>query len=89
LIDAGIHAPSAIFRAYALPLGTPRTVPIFARRLQHCAQETGAARRDKKIEAEVNPLSAAEMKAIVKKLFQPTPSPKSVAKIGDVLVPKN
>ena len=41
----------------------------------------------KKSKLEINPLTAAEVDAIVKKLFQT--DAKSVAKIRDVRVPKN
>ena len=88
LIDSGIHGPSAILRAYALPPGTPKG------RLELLRGAFNAAMKDpeflaemKKSKLEINPLTGAEMDAIVKKLFQM--DAKTVAKIRDVLVPKN
>jgi tripartite-type tricarboxylate transporter receptor subunit TctC len=88
LIDSGIHGPSAILRAYALPPGTPKG------RLDMLRSAFNATMKDpeflaemKKSKLEINSLTGAEMDAIVKKLFQM--DAKTVAKIRDVLVPKN
>lgn len=88
LLDSGIHAPSAILRAYALPPGTPKG------RLELLRSAFNATMKDpeflgeiKKSKLEINPLTGADMDNIVKKLFQM--DAKTVAKIRDVLVPKN
>jgi len=88
LIDAGIHAPSAILRAYALPPGTPKgRADLLRAGFNAALKDPELLAEMKKSKLEINPLTAAEMDAIVKKLFQT--DPKSVAKIRDVLVPKN
>lgn len=88
LIDSGIHAPSAILRAYALPPGTPKS------RLDLLRSAFNATMKDaeflaemKKSKLEINPLSGSDVDGIVKKLFQM--EAKNVAKIREVLVPKN
>ncbi|MGH7798058.1 MAG: Bug family tripartite tricarboxylate transporter substrate binding protein [Candidatus Binatia bacterium] len=88
LIESGIHAPSAILRAYALPPGTPKN------RVNGLRSAFNATMKDaeflaemKKSKLEVNALNGAEVDAIVRKLFQM--DAKNVAKIRDVLVPKN
>ena len=88
LIESGIHAPSAILRAYALPPGTPKN------RVETLRNAFNATRKDpeflaemKKSKLEINPLTGAEVDSIVRKLFQM--DAKNVAKIRDVLVPKN
>lgn len=88
LIESGIHAPSAILRAYALPPGTPKS------RLDRLRGAFNATMKDaeflaemKKSKLEINALSGAEVDGIVKKLFQM--DAKTVATVRDVLVPKN
>jgi tripartite-type tricarboxylate transporter receptor subunit TctC len=88
LIESGIHASSAILRAYALPPGTPKN------RLDSLRTAFSATMKDpeflaeiKKSKLEVNPLTGPEVEGIVKKLFQM--DAKNVAKIREVLVPKN
>jgi tripartite-type tricarboxylate transporter receptor subunit TctC len=87
LIESGIHAPSAILRAYALPPGTPKN------RVETLRAGFNATMKDqeflaemKKAKLEINSLTGAEVDGIVKKLFQM--DAKNVAKIRDVLVPK-
>jgi tripartite-type tricarboxylate transporter receptor subunit TctC len=88
LIDAGIHAPSAILRAYALPPGTPKgRADLLRAGFNATLKDPELLAEMKKSKLEINPLTAADMDAIVKKLFQT--DAKSVAKIRDVPVPKN
>jgi tripartite-type tricarboxylate transporter receptor subunit TctC len=88
LIDSGIHAPSAILRAYALPPGTPKNrVELLGSAFQATMKDAEFLAEMKKSKLEINPLSGAEVDGIVKKLFQM--DAKNVAKIRDVLVPKN
>jgi tripartite-type tricarboxylate transporter receptor subunit TctC len=88
LIDSGIHAPSAILRAYALPPGTAKNrVDLLRSAFQATMKDPEFVAEMKKSKLEVNPLSGAEVDAIVKKLFQM--DAKNVTKIRDVLVPKN
>jgi len=88
LIDSGIHAPSAILRAYALPPGTPKSRADLLRGAFNATMKDPEFLAEmKKSKLEINPLSGAEVDGIVKKLFQM--DTKNVAKIRDVLVPKN
>ena len=88
LIDSGIHAPSAILRAYALPPGTPKNRLEVLRNAFNTTMTDGEFLAEmKKSKLEINPLSGAEVDGIVRKLFQT--DGKSVAKIREVLVPKN
>jgi tripartite-type tricarboxylate transporter receptor subunit TctC len=88
LIESGIHASSAILRAYALPPGTPKN------RVDGLRNAFDATMKDpeflaeiKKSKLEINPLTGLEVDGIVRKLFQM--DAKNVAKIREVLVPKN
>jgi len=88
LIDSGIHAPSAILRAYALPPGTPKSRVDLLRGAFHATMKDPEFLAEmKKSKLEINSLSGTEVDGIVKKLFQM--DTKNVAKIRDVLVPKN
>jgi tripartite-type tricarboxylate transporter receptor subunit TctC len=88
LIESGIHAPSAILRAYALPPGTPKgRVELLRGAFNATMNDAEFLAEMKKSKLEINALTGAEMDSIVKKLFQM--DAKNVAKIRDVLVPKN
>jgi len=88
LIDSGIHAPSAILRAYALPPGTPKNrLEVLHNAFNTTMTDGEFLAEMKKSKLEINPLSGAEVDGIVRKLFQT--DGKSVAKIREVLVPKN
>ena len=88
LIDSGIHGPSAILRAYALPPGTPKNrLDLLRNAFDATMKDAEFLAEMKKSKLEINSLTGAEMDAIVKKLFQM--DAKTVAKIRDVLVPKN
>ena len=88
LIDSGIHGPSAILRAYALPPGTPQgRLDLLRSAFNATMKDPEFVAEMKKSKLEINSLTGAEMDAIVKKLFQM--DAKTVAKIRDVLVPKN
>jgi tripartite-type tricarboxylate transporter receptor subunit TctC len=88
LIDSGIHGPSAILRAYALPPGTPKNRGEILRSAFNATMKDAEFIAEmKKSKLEVNPLTGTEVDGIVKKLFQM--DAKNVAKIRDVLVPKN
>ena len=88
LIESGIHAPSAILRAYALPPGTPKNrVEILRTAFNATMKDAEFLAEMKKSKLEINALTGSEVDGIVKKLFQM--DAKNVAKIRDVLVPKN
>ena len=88
LIESGIHAPSAVLRAYALPPATPKTrVDVLRNAFNATMKDAEFLAEMKKSKLEINSLTGAEVDAIVKKLFQM--DVKSVAKLRDVLVPKN
>jgi tripartite-type tricarboxylate transporter receptor subunit TctC len=88
LIESGVHAPSAILRAYALAPGTSKE------RISTLRSAFNATMKDpefvaemNKSKLEINPLTGAEMESVVKKLFAMDAG--NVAKIREVLVPKN
>jgi len=88
LIDSGVHAPSAILRAYALPPGTPKgRGDILRSAFNATMKDPEFLAEMKKSRLEVNPLTGGEMEVIVKKLFQM--DAKNVAKIREILIPKN
>lgn len=88
LIDSGIHAPSAILRAYALPPGTPKSrIDLLRSAFNATMKDPEFLAEMKKSKLEINALTGAQVDSIVKKLFQM--DAKTVAKIRDVLVPKN
>jgi tripartite-type tricarboxylate transporter receptor subunit TctC len=87
LIEAGIHASSAILRSYALPPNTPRE------RLAILRDAFNATMKDKEFAAEIvkanlelGPLTGSEVEAIARKLFQVDQS--LVGKLREILVPK-
>jgi tripartite-type tricarboxylate transporter receptor subunit TctC len=88
LVESGIHAPSAILRAYALPPGTPKSRVDVLRNAFNTTMKDGEFLAEiKKSKLEINSLAGGDVDGIVKKLFQM--DGKSVAKLRDVLVPKN
>jgi tripartite-type tricarboxylate transporter receptor subunit TctC len=88
LIESGIHAPSAILRAYALPPGTPKgRVDLLRNAFNATMKDAEFLAEMKKSKLEINALTGADVDGIVKKLFQM--DARNVAKIRDVLVPKN
>ncbi|MBM2803065.1 MAG: hypothetical protein HW419_958 [Deltaproteobacteria bacterium] len=88
LIQSGVHAPSAILRAYALPPGTPKgRGDILRSAFNATMKDPEFLVEMKKSRLEVNPLNGGEMESIVKKLFQMDAN--NVAKIREVLIPKN
>jgi tripartite-type tricarboxylate transporter receptor subunit TctC len=88
LIDSSIHASSAILRAYALPPGTPKNrADLLRGAFNATMKDPDFIAEMKKSKLEINPLNGGEIDAIVQKLFQM--DAKNVARIRDVLVPKN
>jgi tripartite-type tricarboxylate transporter receptor subunit TctC len=88
LIDSGVHAPSAILRAYALPPGTPKgRGDILRSAFNATMKDPEFLAEMKKSRLEINPLTGGEIESIVKKLFQMDTN--NVAKIREVLIPKN
>ena len=87
LLEAGVHAPSAILRAYALPPGTPKE------RLNILRDSFNATMKDKDFVAEIikgnlelEPLNGAEVETIARKLYQVDQS--LVGKLREILVPR-
>ena len=87
LIEAGIHAPSAILRSYALPPGTPRErVTVLRNAFNATMKDKEFLAEMKKSKLEINALTGNEVDRTVKKLFQMDAA--TVAKIKEVLIPK-
>ena len=87
LLEAGVHAPSAILRAYALPPGIPKD------RLNLLRDAFNATMKDKEFVAEIvkgnlelDPLTGAEVETIARKLYQIDQN--LVGKLREILVPK-
>lgn len=87
LLEAGVHAPSAILRAYALPPGTPKD------RLTILRNAFDATMKDKEFIAEIlkgnlelEPLNGSEVETIARRLYQVDQS--LVGKLREILVPK-
>jgi len=87
LLEAGIHGPSAILRAYALPPNTPKD------RLNVLRDAFNATMKDKEFQAEITkanlelePLTGTEVEAIARKLYQVDQG--IVGKLKEILVPK-
>jgi tripartite-type tricarboxylate transporter receptor subunit TctC len=87
LIDAGIHASSAILRAYALPPNTPKDrLAILRAAFNGTMKDPEFLAEIKKSNLEVEPLTGAEVEAIARKLYQV--DQKLVGKLKAILVPK-
>jgi tripartite-type tricarboxylate transporter receptor subunit TctC len=87
LLEAGVHAPSAILRAYALPPNTPKD------RVNILRDAFNATMKDKDFNAEIvkssleiDALNGAEVETIARKLYQMDSN--LVGKLRDILVPK-
>src|ERR671910_161930 len=88
LIESGVHAQSAILRSYALPPATPKErVNVLRTAFNATMKDPDFIAEMEKSKLEINPLSGSEMESIVKKLFGMDAA--NVAKIREVLVPKN
>ena len=86
LIDTGIHANSAILRAYALPPGTPKERLSVLRRFHGHDERQRFRSGDHKSESELNPLSGVEVESIARKLYQVDSN--LAGKLKEILVPK-
>ncbi len=87
LIDAGVHATSAILRAYALPPGTPKDrLNVLRKSFMDTLKDPEFVAELKKADLDLNPVTGAEIEANVRKLFQLDSG--IVAKLKDILVPK-
>ncbi len=87
LIESGVHAPSAVLRAYALPPGTPKErVNILRRSFMDTMKDAEFAAEIKKADLDLNPLTGAEVDSTVRKLFQLDSG--MVTKLKEILVPK-
>ena len=87
LIESGVHAPSAVLRAYALPPGTPKErVNLLRRSFMDTMKDAEFAAEIKKADLDLNPLTGAEVDSTVRKLFQLDSG--MVTKLKEILVPK-
>jgi len=88
LIESGVHAPSAILRAYALPPATPKErVGILRNAFDATMKDPEFLMEMKKSKLEINALSGTEVNRVVSKLFQMDGA--NVNKIREILIPKN
>jgi tripartite-type tricarboxylate transporter receptor subunit TctC len=87
LIEADIHAPSAILRAYALPLGTPKErLTVLGDAFMATMKDKDFAAEISKASLELNPLSGAEAENIARRLYHADAN--LTEKLREILVPK-
>ncbi|HWO41549.1 MAG TPA: tripartite tricarboxylate transporter substrate-binding protein [Candidatus Eisenbacteria bacterium] len=87
LIEAGIHAPSAILRAYALPPGTPPgRLAILREAFMLTMKDKDFAAELAKANLDLNPLSGSQVESIARKLYQVDAA--MVGKLREILLPK-
>ena len=87
LIDTGIHANSAILRAYALPPGTPKErLSVLRDAFMATMKDKDFAAEITKANLELNPLSGVEVESIARKLYQVDSN--LAGKLKEILVPK-
>ena len=88
LIESGVHAPSAILRAYVLAPGTPKErVNLLRTAFNATMKDPEFLTEMNKSKLEINALSGTEVESVVKKLFQMDGA--NIEKIREVLIPKN
>jgi len=88
LIESGVHAPSAILRAYVLAPGTPKErVNMLRNAFNATMKDPDFLTEMNKSKLEINALSGVEVESVVKKLFQMDGT--NIEKIREVLIPKN
>jgi tripartite-type tricarboxylate transporter receptor subunit TctC len=87
LIDSGVHATSAILRAYALPPGTPKErLNVLRRSFMDTMKDPEFVAELKKADLDLNPLTGPEVETNVRKLFQLDSG--MVVKLKEILIPK-
>lgn len=87
LIEAGIHAPSAIYRPYLAPPGTPKDrVQLLRRAFQATLRDPEFVAEAQKARLTIDPVSGEELEQSIAAMFKL--SPQLVAKLKDVLYSK-
>jgi tripartite-type tricarboxylate transporter receptor subunit TctC len=84
LIEAGIHAPSTIYRPYLLPPGTPKDrVQLLRRAFQATLRDPEFVAEAQKARLTIDPASGEELEQTIAAMFKLSPS--LVARLKDVL----
>lgn len=84
LIQVGIEEPSAYYRPYVLPPGTPKDrVDTLRKAFQDTLKDPAFLADARKAKLDIEPISGEEMENKVQKLFKL--NPKMVAKLKDIL----
>lgn len=84
LIQVGIEEPSAYYRPYVLPPGTPKDrVDTLRKAFQDTLKDPAFLADARKAKLDIEPISGEEMEDKVQKLFKL--NPKMVAKLKDIL----
>jgi tripartite-type tricarboxylate transporter receptor subunit TctC len=87
MIESGVHANSAILRAYALPPGTPKDrVNVLRKAFMATMKDPEFSGELKKADLDLNPLSGGEVESTVRKLFQLDAA--MVSRLKEILLPK-
>lgn len=87
LIQAAIHDPAAILRAYALPPGTPQErVAMLRKAFMATMKDPEFLAEMKKAGLAINPLSGEEVARIANGLLRLDPA--VVARLKEILLPK-
>jgi len=84
LIEAGIHAPSTIYRPYLAPPGTPRErVQLLRKAFQATMSDPDFVAEAQKARLTVDPVSGEELEQTIAAMFKL--SPQLVARLKDIL----
>jgi tripartite-type tricarboxylate transporter receptor subunit TctC len=87
LIDAGIHAPSTMYRPYVAPPGTPKDrVQLLRRAFQATLADPDFVAEAQKARLTIDPVSGEELEQTVGRMFRL--SPPLVAKLKEILFPR-
>ncbi len=87
LLEAAVHNPGAILRAYALPPGIPKDrAELLRKGFMATTKDPGLLAETNKAGLAVNPLSGAEVEKIVASFFKLQPA--QISRLKEVLLPQ-
>src|SRR5574341_803016 len=87
LLEAAVHNPGAILRAYALPPGIPKDrAELLRKGFMATMKDPGLLAETNKAGLAINPLSGAEVEKIVASFFKLQPA--QIARLKEVLLPQ-
>lgn len=87
LLEAAVHNPGAILRAYALPPGIPKDrAELLRKGFMATVKDPGLLAETNKAGLAINPLSGAEVEKIVASFFKLQPA--QISRLKEVLLPQ-